>query len=78
VVVADRYRCSPVPDFFVANVSNVIFRGELKGCFTDPRHQSNEQHPVSSMAGIGLAFRQTEIRLWAPSRPTINNMTIRQ
>jgi len=29
------------------------------------RRQSGEHHLVSSMAGIGLAFRQTEIRLWA-------------
>lgn len=31
------------------------------------RRQSGEHHLVSSMAGIELKFRQTEIRLWARS-----------
>ena len=31
----------------------------------EPRRQSGGHHLVSSMSDIGLAFRQTEIRLWA-------------
>jgi hypothetical protein len=33
----------------------------------EPRRQSGDHHLVSSTAGMGLAFRKTEIRLWAPS-----------
>ena len=43
-----------------------IDRGQLKDSFVELRRQFGEHHLVSSTAGIGLAFRETEIRLWAP------------
>jgi len=42
-----------------------ICRGQSKGSFMEPRCQSGDHHLVSSTAGMGLAFRKTEIRLWA-------------